>query len=160
MTRLVPRGAALLRALFPLAFLLAFPGPDAASGGAEDISLPVTSHPLIAVFRESLPDREILLTTLGDCNADGIEDLVVVYREDRDKNHMVAVYSDGGAFRLSVPVRAPLENCRLQWRDIDEVPPVELLVSGQKGIYIGYAVFRFVDGEWISLFGDGMDKCC
>lgn len=160
MTRLVPRGAALLRALFPLAFLLAFPGPDAASGGAEDISLPVTSHPLIAVFRESLPDREILLTTLGDCNADGIEDLVVVYREDRDKNHMVAVYSDGSTFRLSVPVRAPLENCRLQWRDIDEVPPVELLVSGQKGIYIGYAVFRFVDGEWISLFGDGMDECC
>ena len=154
MTRLVSRGAALLCALF----LLAFPG--AASGGTEDVSLTVTSHPLIAVFRESLPDREILLTTLGDCNADGIEDLVVVYREDRDKNHMVAVYSDGGSFSISAPVRAPLENCRLQWRDIDEVPPVELLVSGQKGIYIGYAVFRFVDGEWISLFGDGMDGCC
>ena len=160
MTRLVPWGGALLRALLPLAFLLAFPGPSVAPGGAEDVSLPVTCHPLIAVFRESLPDREILLTTLGDCNADGIEDLVVVYREDRDKNHMVAVYSDGGSFRISAPVRAPLENCRLQWRDIDEVPPVELLVSGQKGIYIGYAVFRFVDGEWISLFGDGMDKCC
>ena len=160
MTRLVPRGGALLRALLPLAFLLAFPGPSVAPGGAEDVSLPVTCHPLIAVFRESLPDREILLTTLGDCNADGIEDLVVVYREDRDKNHMVAVYSDGGSFRISAPVRAPLENCRLQWRDIDEVPPVELLVSGQKGIYIGYAVFRFVDGEWISLFGDGMDGCC
>ena len=90
MTRLVLWSTALLRALFPLAFLLAFPGPDAASGGAEDVFLPVTSHPLIAVFRESLPDREILLTTLGDCNADGIEDLVVVYREDRDKNHMVS----------------------------------------------------------------------
>lgn len=160
MTRLVPRGGVLLRALLLPAFLLAFPGPGAAPGGAEDVSLPVTSHPLIAVFRESLPDREILLTTLGDCNADGIEDLVVVYREDRDKNYMVAVYSDGGSFRISAPVRAPLENCRLQWRDIDEVPPVELLVSGQKGIYIGYAVFRFVDGEWISLFGDGMDGCC
>ena len=160
MTHLVPRGGVLLRALLPLAFLLAFPGPGAAPGGAEDVSLPVTSHPLVAVFRESLPAREILLTTLGDCNADGIEDLVVVYREDRDKNHMVAVYSDGGSFSISAPVRAPLENCRLQWRDIDEVPPVELLVSGQKGIYIGYAVFRFVDGEWISLFGDGMDGCC
>ena len=160
MTHLVPRGGVLLRALLLLAFLLAFPGPGAAPGGAEDVSLPVTSHPLVAVFRESLPDREILLTTLGDCNADGIEDLVVVYREDRDKNHMVAVYSDGGSFSISAPVRAPLENCRLQWRDIDEVPPVELLVSGQKGIYIGYAVFRFVDGEWISLFGDGMDGCC
>lgn len=160
MTHLVPRGGVLLRALLLLAFLLAFPGPGVAPGGAEDVSLPVTSHPLVAVFRESLPDREILLTTLGDCNADGIEDLVVVYREDRDKNHMVAVYSDGGSFSISAPVRAPLENCRLQWRDIDEVPPVELLVSGQKGIYIGYAVFRFVDGEWISLFGDGMDGCC
>ena len=160
MTHLVPWGGVLLRALLLLAFLLAFPGPGAAPGGAEDVSLPVTSHPLVAVFRESLPDREILLTTLGDCNADGIEDLVVVYREDRDKNHMVAVYSDGGSFSISAPVRAPLENCRLQWRDIDEVPPVELLVSGQKGIYIGYAVFRFVDGEWISLFGDGMDGCC
>ena len=160
MTRLVPRGAALLPPRFPLPFLRGFPGPAPRPAAPAAISLPVTSHPLIAVFRESLPDREILLTTLGDCNADGIEDLVVVYREDRDKNHMVAVYSDGGSFSISAPVRAPLENCRLQWRDIDEVPPVELLVSGQKGIYIGYAVFRFVDGEWISLFGDGMDGCC
>ena len=147
-------------ALGHIPFIAALVSAGAAPGGVEDVSLPVTSHPLMAVFRESLPDKEVLLTTLGDCNADGIEDLVVVYREDRDKNHMVAVYSDGGAFRLSAPVRAPLENCRLQWRDIDEVPPVELLVSGQKGIYIGYAVFRFVDGEWISLFGDGMDECC
>ena len=72
MTRLVPRGGVLLRALLLLAFLLAFPGLGAAPGGAEDVSLPVTSHPLIAVFRESLPDREILLTTPGDCNTDGI----------------------------------------------------------------------------------------
>ena len=126
----------------------------------EGAAAPGADTPLVAVFRENLPDKEILLTTLGDCNADGIKDLVVVYREDKDKNHMVAVYSDSGSFRISAPVRAPLENCRLQWRDIDEVPPVELLVSGQKGIYIGYAVFRFVDGEWISLFGDGMDGCC
>ena len=45
-------------------------------------------------------------------------------------------------------------------RDTHCVSVVKLLVSGQKGIYIGYAVFRFVDREWISLFGDGMDGCC
>lgn len=140
--------------------LLLCSSPNAGLCGAEGAAAPGADTPLAAVFRENLPDREILLTTLGDCNADGIEDLVVVYRENEDQNHMVAVYSAEGTFRISPPVRAPLENCRLQWRDIDEVPPVELLVSGQKGIHIGYAVFRFVDGEWISLFGDGMEDCC
>lgn len=121
---------------------------------------PAAQDSLLAVFRKSVPDREILLTAVGDCNADNVEDLVIIYRESENENHMVAVYSDGGAFRVSAWVRAPLENYRMQWRDIDEMPPVELLVSGQKGIYIGFAVFRFVKGEWISLFGEGMEGCC
>lgn len=156
MTALASWGGAFLRLLAILIFVFAITD----GGGAESGFAPARNHALVAVFRQNLPDREILLTTAGDCNADGIEDLVVVYRESEEKNQMVVVYSDGEGFRLSVPTRAPLENCRIQWRDIDEVPPVELLVSGQKGIYIGYAVLRFVEGEWISLFGDGMDECC
>lgn len=156
MTGLASWGGALLR--LPVLLLLVF--AIAGCGGPEAGAAPAGDHALVGVFRQSVPDGEILLTTAGDCNADGIEDLVVVYRESEEKNQMVAVYSDGEGFRLSAPTRAPLENCRIQWRDIDEVPPVELLVSGQKGIYIGYAVLRFVEGEWISLFGDGMDECC
>ncbi|EEX48746.1 hypothetical protein JonanDRAFT_0584 [Jonquetella anthropi DSM 22815] len=119
---------------------------------------PVSS--LIERFQECVPDREILLTLAGDCNADGIEDLVVMYRENENENRMVAVYSSNGNFLVSEWTRAPLENYRMQWRDIDERPPVELLVSGQKGIHIGFAVFRFVEGKWISLFGEGMEDCC
>ena len=118
------------------------------------------SHPLAAIFRKSCPDKKILLVKAGDCNGDGIEDRVVVYSENPEENHMVAVYSQDGGYRVSPWVKAPLENCALQWKDIDEVPPVELLVSGQKGIYFGFAVFRFVRGEWVNLFGNNMDGCC
>ncbi len=117
-------------------------------------------HHLFPIFETFAPGREVVLVTAGDCNGDGIEDLVVVYRESAGENRLVAVYSYEGGYRVSSWIKAPLENCMVQWKDIDEVPPVELLVSGQKGIHFGFAVFRFVDGEWVNLFGNNMEDCC
>lgn len=117
-------------------------------------------HPLYSYFLKAYPDKKALLSLAGDCNDDGIEDLIIVYRESASENKLVAIYSQGDGYLLTEPIPAPLEHCRLEWKDIDERPPLELLVSGQKGIYIGYAVFRLVDGRWVSLFGDGMEKCC
>lgn len=117
-------------------------------------------HPLYGHFLKAYPDKKALLSLAGDCNGDGIEDLVIVYRDSASENKLVAIYSQGDDYLLTEAIPAPLEHCRLEWKDIDERPPVELLVSGQKGIYIGYGVFRLVDGRWVSLFGDGMGNCC
>ena len=117
-------------------------------------------HPLYARFQQAYPDKKALLSLAGDCNDDGREDLIIVYRESASENKLVAVYSHGDDYLITEPIAAPVEHCRLEWKNIDERPPVELLVSGQKGIYIGYAVFRLVEGRWVSLFGDGMENCC
>ena len=119
-----------------------------------------TRHPLYSRFAEAYPGKKALLSLAGDCNDDGREDLVIVYRESASENKLVAVYSHGDGFLITEPIPAPVEHCRLEWKNIDERPPVELLVSGQKGIHIGYAVFRLVEGRWVSLFGDGMENCC
>ena len=114
---------------------------------------------LLAYFEEAYPDKEIILLFEGDCNADGITDLVIVYKENENANHKVTVYSHDGGFKLSSPIPAPFEDVALRWKDIDERPPVELIVSGRRGIHFGIGVFRFVDGEWADLFG-GMEMCC
>lgn len=119
-----------------------------------------TDHPLYSRFLKAYPGKQALLSLPGDCNDDGREDLVIVYRDSASENKLVAVYSQGYDYLITEPIPAPVEHCRLEWKNIDERPPVELLVSGQKGIYIGYAVFRLVDGRWVSLFGDGMENCC
>jgi uncharacterized membrane protein YraQ (UPF0718 family) len=115
---------------------------------------------LFEIFRGRHPDKEVILTLLGDCNDDGILDLVVVYKEDDTKNHQVTIYSRGAELHLTQPIPAPYENCRLQWKNVDERPPCELLVSGRRGIKFGYAVLRFVDGEWVNIFGNSMQECC
>ena len=122
-----------------------------------DFTAPVSG--LQTYFEEAYPDKEIILLFEGDCNADGITDLVVVYRENENANSQVTVYSHEGGYKLSSPISAPFEDVALKWKDIDERPPVELIVSGRRGIYFGIGVFRFVDGEWIDLFG-GMEMCC
>lgn len=123
--------------------------------GPED----VLAHPLFTHFQAAYDAPELVTGIAGDCNGDGVEDLTVVFRHG-EGNHLVTVYSGEEGFRLSEEISAPVEDCLLTWRDIDEVPPVELLVSGRKGIHIGYAIYRFEAGAWTALFGDGMGECC
>jgi hypothetical protein len=115
---------------------------------------------LLKIFRDRFPDKEIVLTLQGDCNNDSILDLVVVYKEDETENCQVTVYSREGEFYSTQPIPAPYENCRLAWKNVDERPPCELLVSGRRGIKFGYAVLRFENDKWVNIFGDSMEECC
>ncbi len=119
----------------------------------------VSTHPLFSHFQAVYDAPELVTGIAGDCNGDGVEDLTVVFRHG-EGNHLVTVYFGEEGFRLSEETSAPVEDCLLTWRDIDEVPPVELLVSGRIGIHIGYAIYRFEAGAWTALFGDGMGDCC
>jgi len=117
------------------------------------------SAALLAYFEEVYPGKKTVMLLEGDCNADGITDLVIVYRENENSNRLATVYSHEGGFSLANPIPAPFEAVALKWKDIDERPPVELVVSGRRGIHFGIGVLRFVDGEWVDLFG-GMENCC
>lgn len=120
----------------------------------------LSSHPLFHYFSLVHGSPELVTGIAGDCNGDGVEDLTLVFRHSEVGNHLVTVYSTGEEYLLSEEISAPVEDCLLVWRDIDEMPPVELLVSGRKGIHIGYAIYRFEGGAWVALFGDGMGDCC
>lgn len=117
-------------------------------------------HPLLVKFKEQFGEVSLVTGIAGDCNGDDIEDLTVVFQHTDEDNDLVTIYSADGGYKLTDPIAAPLEDCLLQWNDIDERPPVELMVSGRKGVQIGYAVYRFEGGVWTSLFGDGMGNCC
>jgi hypothetical protein len=116
--------------------------------------------PLFRMFRESRPDKEVVALLEGDCNADGVSDLIVVYRENEDRNHQVTVYSKGTEFLLTDPIPAPFQDCRLEWRDVDERPPCELSVSGRRGARFGYSILRFEENEWKNVYGEAMADCC
>jgi|GEM_PF-2124370 len=118
---------------------------------------------LLPYFREMYPEEEIVLMIEGDCNDDGITDLVVVFRQDADHNRLVTVFSYQGGFRLTEPIPAPFQDVRLEWitlelKEIDGTYPTALLVSGRRGTVFGLRVLRFMDNEWIDLFG-GLEGC-
>ena len=145
---------------FIIAVCLLLTGACCIAGASEEAGpLPYSDSPLLEYFKEAYPDNEIVLLLKGDCNADGIDDLVIVYKADENHNHQVTVFSHEGGYKLSPPIPAPFQDVALEWKDIDNLPPVELVVSGRRGIHHGLGVFRFVDGEWVDLFG-GMDECC
>jgi len=135
-------------------------GEGGMTGEGGDGDIPQTQNSLLLpYFKEAYPEKEIILLSEGDCNADGIDDLVVVYRENENKNHMVTVYSHDGGYSLTNHMPAPFEDCKLEWKDVSERGQLDLVISGRRGIHYGISVLRFDDGEWINLFG-GMEECC
>ncbi len=117
-------------------------------------------HVLYEHFLTACGNKEPLLTGVNDINNDGLEDLIVIYRDTAATNKMVAIWQEGGKVIISDPTLAPIENYRIEWRDIDDKEPIELIVSGSKGVNVGYAIYRWENGDFINLFGEGMEDCC
>ena len=126
----------------------------------EESAIIDTDHVLYKHFSASYEDKTPLLTGVNDINNDGREDLIVIYQDTADTNKMVAIWEEEGNVITSEPTPAPQENYRLEWRDIDKKPPTELVVSGSKGVNVGYAIYRWENGDFLNLFGDGMEDCC
>jgi len=115
---------------------------------------------LLQYFISSHPEKEVLACARADLNNDGAEDLVVIYQESREKNLMLVVLDIAGGYGCTNAVPAPVSNQLIQFRDIDQKPPLEFIVQGVKGANVGYAIFR-VDGDKLEdLFGEGMKECC
>jgi len=130
-------------------------------GQIEETSITIDSeHVLYEHFLAAYGDKKPLLTGVNDINSDGREDLIVIYQDTSATNKMIAIWEEEGRIALSDPTPAPAENCRLEWRDIDDKAPIELIISGSKGVNVGYAIYRWENGSFVDLFGEGMEDCC
>ncbi|HEX2967280.1 MAG TPA: Cys-Cys-COOH (seleno)protein SaoC [Syntrophorhabdaceae bacterium] len=116
--------------------------------------------PLYRCFAEMYPGKDVLIWALKDVDNDGRNDLILVYRVDKEKNAMRVVLDSGGTYVITNDVPAPVSNQIITFKNIDEKPPVEFVVQGMKGTHVGYAIYRIEKGELVDLFGDGMEECC
>lgn len=130
-------------------------GQEDESAGSID-----TEHVLYQHFLDCYGDKKPLLTGVNDINNDGLEDLIVIYQDTPTTNKMIAIWQEDGKVVISEPTPAPVENYRIEWRDIDDQDPIELIVSGSKGVNVGYAIYRWENHKFINLFGEGMEDCC
>ncbi|KAF1084172.1 hypothetical protein SPSYN_02576 [Sporotomaculum syntrophicum] len=118
------------------------------------------SDALLQHFKSVHPDKEVIVFARADVNNTGNDDRVVIYRDTRDQNMMVVVFDAAGKLQCSNKVPAPATNQMIQFKDIDERPPLEFIASGVKGANYGYAIFRLEAGVLSDLFGEGMEDCC
>ncbi len=120
----------------------------------------LSENELMQQFIVNHPDKPVLKYAQADLDNDGVNDLIVIYAIARDKNMMsVLLYKESKAEETnSVP--APVSDQMIQFRNIDDRPPLEFIVQGRKGAKVGYAIFRVEKGILTDLFGEGMDDCC
>jgi len=116
---------------------------------------------LLMYFIETHPDNKVIMCGYEDLNDDGRKDLLIIYNEAPRKNAMVVVIDTGTGFKLSDHTKAPIDNQKIEFKDIDKTGPIEFIVSGSKDGKFGYSIFRLIDDiEIMDLFGEGMDECC
>lgn len=104
--------------------------------------------------------QEIIMAEKCDLNMDKKEDAVIIYRENKSQNFMVVVVTEGEGYYITEPVKAPLENQSIKFKDIDEKDEMEVIVSGEKNGNLGYAIFRIEDKTFKDIFAEGMESCC
>ena len=144
-----------------------------------DTAQPPREDPGYQLWQSSHPEAAIVCWSQGDLNNDGQSETVLIYalpgglvsRELEakevdgkaqldEKRWMTVIVPQGSGYRFTEPERAPVGNQKIEFRDIDEKAPAELIISGSKGTEVGYAVYRLNETGLENLFGEGMDKCC
>ncbi|HLR35161.1 MAG TPA: Cys-Cys-COOH (seleno)protein SaoC [Tissierellales bacterium] len=125
----------------------------------EDLGVSLGNE-LLLHFKSEYPDKEVLKCGYEDVNDDGIKDLVVIFNNNKKSNGMVVVLDNGEYYSITEEVPAPIENQTIEFKNIDEIGPIEFIVSGSKNGRFGYAIFRVEDLKIKDLFGEGMEDCC
>ncbi|MGO0984619.1 Cys-Cys-COOH (seleno)protein SaoC [Clostridioides difficile] len=122
-------------------------------------SIPNVNQETLKYFKQNYKE-DIITCAEEDLNNDGKKDLVIIYKKGNNSNEMVVVVSDKGGHYITKPIPAPIENQTITFKNIDEKPPVEVIVSGSKNGNVGYAIYRVEGKKLVDLFGEDMDKCC
>ena len=95
-----------------------------------------------------------------DVNGDSRQDTILIYQTASDKCMMCAISNTSQGFLISQSIKAPIENQTISFKEIDEKPPTEIIVSGSKNGKIGYGILRLENDQLIDIFGDSMKDCC
>lgn len=118
-------------------------------------------NPILAVFTKEYAEAQVLLACEQDVTNDGNSDLVVIYR--LHKLTRTVVLTDSGNhkdYTFSQAVPAPIENQKIQFKNIDKEAETEIIITGEKKGAVGYGIYRVIHGELSDLFGEGMEDCC
>ena len=116
---------------------------------------------ILQVFKKTSPPAEVLLACREDVTDDGLDDLVVICKTDEGNRTIVVTDSgDSTNYNFSNPIPAPVENQRIQFKNIDKEGEIEFIITGEKKGAVGYAIYRMIDGQPADLFGEGMEDCC
>jgi len=115
---------------------------------------------LMQAFVAAHPGQEVLKYAQADLSGDGRDDLIVIYRENKDRNRMCIIRAEGDHSIESNSVPAPVSDQTIRFKDIDSKAPLEFIAQGRKGAVVGYAIFRLEDGVLVDLFGEGFENCC
>ena len=118
------------------------------------------NEPMIKYFLTANPGRQVIRTACADLNADGRTDMVIIYQVAPKKNMMRVILDLNGRILATNELPAPVSNQVIQFKDIDNKPPMEFIVQGSKDASIGYAIFRVEGTRLTDIFGEGMEDCC
>jgi len=120
----------------------------------------LNTNRLLQYFITKNPGKEVIQYGSKDLNNDGREDVVIIYKVSKEKNMMCVILDMEENYVVTNEVPAPVSNQVIQFKDIDDKPPMEFIVHGRKGAKVGYAVYRIEKGQIVDLFGEGMADCC
>ena len=118
-------------------------------------------HKILKAFLEYMPGADVQIACEEDVTDDGCKDLVVIYKKDGLTRTVIAIDSgDGVNYDFTEPIPGPIENQKIQFKNIDKEGENEFIITGEKNGAVGYAIYRMIDGVPTDLFGEGMEDCC
>ncbi|MFV0438884.1 MAG: Cys-Cys-COOH (seleno)protein SaoC [Desulfopila sp.] len=120
----------------------------------------LSENEMLQFFSRRHPGQTILKYAQADLDNDNRDDLIVIYRLSPQRNEMSIIHFPQDRPTETNAVPAPVTDQIIQFRDIDDKPPLEFILQGRKGAKVGYAIFRIEEGQLVDLFGEGMEDCC
>ena len=118
------------------------------------------TSPAFAWWQAQFPGVQWAALGRGDINNDGRGDVVVVYPSGGGKFSLVAVLNLTSGYKMTDTYEAPVEEQVIRVFNMDDRPPLEFSVTGQKGDDVGYAIFNIVNDKLVLMMATGYGACC
>lgn len=112
------------------------------------------------VFINNFPSRNIILACEEDINGDSFKDLVVISSYEELIETIAVIDNGNNNYVFTEPIPAPRENQMIKFFNMDKDSIIEVLITGEKKGQVGYAIYRYIDGKLLDIFGEGMEDCC
>ena len=104
-------------------------------------------NPILRRFEEEFSDAQVILACEEDVTNDACKDLIVIFKQEELTRTVVVIDSgDGQTYQFSTPIPAPVENQKIQFKNIDKEGEIEFVITGEKKRAVGYAISRMIDG--------------